>query len=136
MTDRLVVDTDVISFIFKRDSRAAQYEKHLRGKQAIVSFVTVAELFRWSVEKNWGAARRQGLNESLRNFIVYPSDLKLCETWAQVLADATREGNPIAYHDAWIASTAICNNVPLVTNNAKDFTHVKNLTVISESEVS
>ncbi len=45
MTDRLVVDTDVISFLFKRDTRAKLYEPHLSGRQLVISFMTVAELY-------------------------------------------------------------------------------------------
>ncbi len=57
MTDRLVVDTDVASFVFKGDTRAKLYEPHLSGRQLIVLFMTVAELYRWAAEKNWGAKR-------------------------------------------------------------------------------
>lgn len=55
MVDRVVVDTDVISFVFKGDSRAASYAGALAGKQIVVSFMTVAELKRWAIKKRWGA---------------------------------------------------------------------------------
>ncbi len=39
-----VVDTDVVSFLFKRDTRAQAYKRHLVGRRLVVSFMTVAEL--------------------------------------------------------------------------------------------
>jgi tRNA(fMet)-specific endonuclease VapC len=51
--DSLVVDTDVVSFIFKKDSRATSYERHLDGKRVCVSFMTVAEVYEWSISRRW-----------------------------------------------------------------------------------
>jgi hypothetical protein len=41
-----VVDTDVVSLTFKRDTRASLYRPHLDGRQLTISFMTVAELRR------------------------------------------------------------------------------------------
>ena len=40
----VVVDTDVASFVFKRDTRARLYRPHLLGKRLYVSFMAVAAL--------------------------------------------------------------------------------------------
>ena len=37
-----VVDTDAVSFFFKRDSRAIRYRPHLAGMTLVVSFMAVA----------------------------------------------------------------------------------------------
>lgn len=42
-----VVDTDVVSYTFRRDTRAAFYKSRLIGYSAILSFMTVAELDSW-----------------------------------------------------------------------------------------
>jgi len=34
----LVVDTDVASFLFKKDTRAALYAQHLSGHMLVISF--------------------------------------------------------------------------------------------------
>jgi tRNA(fMet)-specific endonuclease VapC len=44
-----IVDTDVVSLIFKRDTRASLYRPHLDGRALTVSFITVAELQRWAL---------------------------------------------------------------------------------------
>jgi tRNA(fMet)-specific endonuclease VapC len=49
----VVVDTDVVSFLYKRDTRARLYEPHLNDPPFIVSFMSLAELRRWTLERNW-----------------------------------------------------------------------------------
>jgi hypothetical protein len=53
----LVVDTDVLSFIFEHDTRAAAYWPHLAGNNLHISLSTVAELYRWAVKSRWGNRR-------------------------------------------------------------------------------
>ena len=50
----VVVDTDVISFLFKRDSRAEWYRVSFDRKLLALSFMTIAELDRWALARNWG----------------------------------------------------------------------------------
>jgi tRNA(fMet)-specific endonuclease VapC len=129
----VVVDTDVVSFLFKRDSRAQWYRPHLTGKLLVLSFMTVAELDRWALQRHWGEASRSKMEEYLRNFVVYPYDRALCLKWAEVSDRARRNGPPIQCADAWIASTAALHSIPLVTHNGKDYAGVDGLTVISEA---
>jgi tRNA(fMet)-specific endonuclease VapC len=41
----LLLDTNIVSFIFKRDSRATAYAALLQGNRLAISFMTAAELF-------------------------------------------------------------------------------------------
>ena len=50
----VVVDTDVVSFLFKRDQRADLYRPYLEGNLLVISFMSLAELDRWALERNWG----------------------------------------------------------------------------------
>lgn len=54
-----VVDTDVISMLFKGDSRAAGFRNHLTGRLLGISFMTLAELERWSLERQWALFARR-----------------------------------------------------------------------------
>ena len=130
----LVVDTDVASFVFKHDTRAALYVPHLSGHMLTISFQTLAELELWARAADWGARRRQQLAQYLRRYLVEDSSPALGRRWAEVTDDGRRHGRPIAAADAWIAATALLLGVPLVTHNGADFAHVAGLTVISEKE--
>lgn len=130
--DLVVVDTDVLSFIFKHDSRGAAYKPHLAGKEIIISFMTLAELNQWAIRSNWGAARKRMLDAYRKPFTVFHADEDLCLKWADVMEDARRNGRPIQTADAWVAATALLHDIPVVTNNRKHFVGVDGLTVISE----
>lgn len=128
----LVVDTDVASFLFKNDTRAALYIPHLSGHMLTLSFQTLAEMDLWALSAGWGLERRRRLERYLRRYIVEDSSPALCRRWAEVIDGARRRGRPIAAADAWVAATALLLDVPLVTNNESHFASVPGLTVISE----
>jgi tRNA(fMet)-specific endonuclease VapC len=127
----VVVDTDVVSFQFKRDSRAALYDPHLRGRTLVLSFMTLAELDRWSVQRQWGSARQSRLDRHLTRFVVAYADRALCRWWAEATDQARRNGRPIESADGWIAATALAAGVPLVTHNPADYGGVAGLTVVT-----
>ncbi len=129
-----VVDTDVVSFLFKRDSRADLYRPHLDDQLPIISFMTVAELEQWTRVRNCGVRRHEELFTYLRRYLVEQSSPDLCRQWAEVMDSARQAGRPILTADAWVAATAISYGVPLVTNNPSDFAGVVGLSVISESK--
>ena len=129
----LVVDTDVVSFLYKRDTRAELYRLHLNDPPFIISFMTLAELRSWMRHRNWGPARRQHLERYLQRYqLIYAND-DLCELWAQGTDSARRNGRPIGAADAWIAATALMQNVSLVTHNRSDYEGVEGLSIVSES---
>ena len=50
----VVVDTDVASYLHKKDSRARLFRSHLIGREWVISFMTVAELYEWGLRARWG----------------------------------------------------------------------------------
>jgi predicted nucleic acid-binding protein len=129
----VVVDTCVVSFLLRRDTRAELYRPHLRVDTKVISFMTLAELYRWSVEGDWGEQRRTELEDDLRNYVVYDANRELCRKWAETTDQARRNGHPIADNDAWIAATALLYDLPLVSNNRKHFKHIPGLKLLSEA---
>ena len=125
----MLVDTCVISIIYKGDTRAKVYEPLLTGDTLFVSFMTVAELYRWPYERNWGAQKRQALVMFLKNFVVLPYDDALAWQWAE-LRGKTCRAQPLPLADSWIAATALRHKLPLLTNNRKDFERIPGLTLL------
>ncbi len=127
------MDTDVVSFVFKRDSRAELYRPHLDGELLVITSMTVAELDRWTLERDWGEPRRQRMEEHLRNFVIYPYNRRMCRKWAEVSDEARRKGRPVGVADAWIAATALLHDMPLVTHNREHFSGIEGLEIMSEA---
>lgn len=130
MPEGCVVDTDVISYLFRHDTRAELYRPYLTDKVLAVSFMTIAELDRWALQRTWGEARQARMVAFLAPFTIILADRELCHTWAVVGDQARRNGRPIQAADAWIAATAIALGVPLVTNNRGDFLGVDGLLIV------
>jgi predicted nucleic acid-binding protein len=121
VTARLVVDTDVASFIFKwHPEFAPRYIAIVRGSALAVSFMTVAEMRQRALDASWGPRKRDVLETYLADFEVLHSDNLLCSMWASVRNESTRKGRPISSADAWITLRRQVLSVPLVTNNPKD----------------
>jgi tRNA(fMet)-specific endonuclease VapC len=64
----LLVDTDVVSFTFKNDTRADIYKPYLDGHMLAISFMTLAELERWILIAKWGERRQRELKRYLRRY--------------------------------------------------------------------
>ena len=128
MAETYVVDTDVLSYLLKRDTRVQAYLPYLTNTVIIISFMSLAELERWALER-----KRAGLRRFLDGLVTRPVDRALCETWAAITVEARRNGRPIGHADAWVAVTARLDGLPLVTNNARHYVGVGGLTVLTES---
>ena len=132
-TTPAVVDTDVVSFLFKTHSLAAAYQTILAGRPLAVSLVTLAEIEYGMEAKNWGASRRELMRRFLARFTVLSPDTETARVWARVKSGCDKKGRPIGFADAWIAAAAVQLNVPLVTHNASDYQAVENLTILTAS---
>src|SRR5487761_1223897 len=126
----VVIDTNVVSYMFRKDTRARLYQRHLIGQRWEISFMTVAELDLWALRHHWGASRKAQMEQHLRRFVLHPFDRDLCLKWAEVMESARRGGRPIQTADAWIAATALQAGVSLVTHNPSDYAGVSGLTVL------
>jgi predicted nucleic acid-binding protein len=130
---KVVVDTDVVSYVFKNHPFGSLYDPELAGHITLISFMTVAEIERWVLQYRWGSQRIQLLRTFLQRFTVVPSSPDLCRKWAEVMVVAQAAGRRIESADAWIAATALLHNAPLLTNNRSDYLGVADLTLISHA---
>jgi predicted nucleic acid-binding protein len=130
--DVILLDTNIVSFLFKGDSRAKSYATYLQGHRLAISFMTVAELYQWAAIRNWGTHRLNQLEQTLMtNYAVLSFDLALCQKWGAVRAKRRAIGKPISPEDAWIVATALQYDLPLLTHNPKDFEAIAGLEIIT-----
>jgi predicted nucleic acid-binding protein len=126
-----VVDTDVVSFLFKNDSRAQVYLPLMRNRDLLVSFMTEAELEQWILLAKWGVDRVRRFRIFMTGFVSVPSSRDLILQWAGVMVAARANGRRIEAADAWIAATTLLYDAVLITHNPKDNLGVPNLHVFS-----
>jgi tRNA(fMet)-specific endonuclease VapC len=87
----VVVDTCILSALFRGGSLATSYRPHVASKRLIISFMTLAELYRWPLERGWGESRRGNLEAYIdRRCVVYPFNRALCRQWAVASNKASR----------------------------------------------
>ncbi len=101
----LLVDTNIVSFIMRRDTRAVPYIAILLGHTQAISFMTVAELFEGAHRAKWGERRIAIMEDEHCNYIVVPSSYAACQYWGKVRSERRR--TPISPEDAWIAAVAL-----------------------------
>jgi len=114
----IVVDTDIVSYIFKKDTRSELYEPHLIQVPKFISFMTFAELRRWKFQSNWSEIKNKKFEKLLSDYGVVYADEELCNLWARITINAQKKGRPIGTADAWVAAAALMFDVPLVTHTA------------------
>ena len=90
---KLVVDTDVASYVFKwHPVFAPGYVGLLQGADLILSFMTVAEIRQCALQANWGGRQRSLMETYLADFAVSHSDNALCLRWAEVRNETDAKG--------------------------------------------
>src|SRR5439155_26479788 len=100
-----VIDTNVVSLLYKPGWRAELYRPHLTDPPFIIAFMSLAELRSWMRRRNWGAARRRRLGRYLQRYQLVYATAALCERWAEATDSARRLGLPIGPSDAWMAAS-------------------------------
>lgn len=123
----VLLDTTVASLLHpkkKNNTLRAKYEPHMQGQILALNFQSIAELWSWAEENNWGTRERDGLIIFLQKFLVIPYDSDLAQEWAKVTTHCKRIGRRLESGDAWIAATASRYKIPLLTHD-RDHVNLK-----------
>lgn len=128
----MLLDTNIVGYFFRNDSRAKSYERHLTGQTRYIAFVTLGELYQWLFLRPFSEANKRRLLEHIAQHVVLPFDDRLVWTWAELTCNCRKTGRTMSAEDSWIAATALRHKIPLVTHNKKHFEHIPGLTVVSE----
>lgn len=96
---RIVLDTDVASLTIKNSLPPALL-RELLGAQVGITFVTLGELSRWAVLRNWGPSKVTGLEAWLSTRPTLPYNEAVARRWGEISAYATRRGRPRPQNDS------------------------------------
>jgi predicted nucleic acid-binding protein len=121
MIETLLLDTNVASDLFKKRPRAGAYRPLLENNRLALSFMSVAELYKWTIKRNWKPSNIARLENTLRAYLIVTYDRDMAWSWGKVVAACEQVGQPISSSDAWIAATAIRHSLRLMTRNVRHF---------------
>ncbi len=93
--------------------------------------MTVAEMHRGAMKRNWGLRRYSELTSHLRQFAIVPYSEQSCVAYAQICTSEERKGRTMTTADALIAASAVSLMIPLLTNNRRHFDGIEHLSVVS-----
>ena len=128
--DPVLLDTDILSAIMRRDARASKDSRAYLSEYKVLTFSTITryEILRGLKAK--GAAKQLAAFETFcaANVILPLTDnivLQASDTYAELY----RQGKLIGDADILIAATALVHGLVLVTNNTSHFKRIAGLTV-------
>ena len=125
----IVLDTSVVSLIFRQDPRRDFYLPHLADEPTVIAFQTVEEAWFGAYKAGWGARRRNELTLHLAQYEVVWPDPETVDISANLRVEREQAGRRLNTADAWIAATALRLSCPLAADDG-DFDDIPNLTLI------
>ncbi|HEV2780010.1 MAG TPA: type II toxin-antitoxin system VapC family toxin [Actinophytocola sp.] len=120
----VVLDTDVTSKAFKHRDLPSPIVAAILHNRLCITFVTLAELTKWAVRRQWSPAYQRRLDAWLSNVLVLPYNNEIedvARTWGVIAAHAENRGRPRPQNDMWVAACCLYYKLPLATLNVKDF---------------
>jgi len=126
-----LVDTDwMIDHLNNREPVASRI-KDLRKNGIAISMISLAELYEGVYRSQNPETAETGLLEFLSEIAILGIDEQICRRFGKVRAKLRTQGLLIGDLDIIIASTAICYQVPLCTNNLRHYERIEGLNIVS-----
>lgn len=128
---KVMLDTNTCIAIIKRNP--PQVVKHFKAYQIGdigISWATLAELEFGVAKSQQVEKNRIALEEFILPLEIAMFDRDCARVYGQVRAELERKGTPIGSLDTLIGAQALSLGVTLVTNNRREFSRIKGLTVI------
>lgn len=129
---KLLLDTNICIYIIKQQPAAVlqRFLEYEVGDIAISS-ITLAEL-RYGVAKSTQQDKNaKALDEFIIPLEIVPFDEAAAHLYGEIRATLERAGTPIGAMDLLIAAHALSLEIPLVTNNTREFLRIRDLHVIN-----
>ena len=133
---RFLLDTNVcIDVLRGRPEVVARFRENSPHDLG-VSAVTVFELIQGAgrAPESYRVCERKKVGTFLGSLLQVVFDGSCGQLAGKINADLLNDGTPVGVMDVFIAATAMVMQVPLVTNNARDFSKISGLQVIDWRE--
>lgn len=129
----VLVDTDQLIEVGRRSARGVALDELIGSEERAISAITVSELLRGVLRAGIEhRGRRIGFIERfLAGVECIPIDETVARIHAAIGAGMAASGVTVETHDLWIGATALANDMGVATHNARDFTRIPGLRVLS-----
>lgn len=124
-----LVDTDVIIDFLKNQKPAIDLFNKINGESIKISVITFLEI-EYGIKKSYHPEKKK---EEFINFMneffveIIFINTSIAEEFVKLKINLEKQKQPLADFDLLIASTAIANNLSLVTRNTKHFKRITGL---------
>ena len=125
---KYLLDTDVIIDYFKKDPSILE---SLIDQTLLISIITSIEI-KYGLRKTFHPEKRKTQFADFLNIFsvtILPIDSLIADQFVNLKTDLENKKESLADFDLFIASTALVNDLTLVTRNIKHFIRIKNLKV-------
>ncbi len=130
MIDRYLVDTDTIIYWLKDIYPQINVKfNQIEDANIFTSSITIAKLYFGAYNSTKVAENLKLVNELSSEINIINYGVTASRQFGKIKAGLKRKGTIINDSDIFIASTALSNNLTLVTNNEKHFDRIENLKV-------
>ena len=125
-----LVETSVLSLFLKEDDqrsgvRSQLYVPDLVNRTLALSFITIGELYAWTMVRKWSSRRIADMEQTLKKMVKLPWHDAVAHHYARIQTQTPKSSN-----DAWIAACALAYGCVLVTDD-NDFHGIAGLSIIS-----
>lgn len=127
--DQVVLDTSVVSLLFRNAAQAEFYQDEIAGRRPVISFQTQEEALFGAIKGSWGARRMSQLRRRLDQYELIGVTPELIDICAHLRSERESAGRQLNNADAWIAATALLLQCPLATTDG-DFEGIPELELI------
>lgn len=124
----ILFDTNIIIYFLKRDPRVTRLLETISVPKVYISIISWIEVLTGSFHHN---RKIDEMIWSLSHFVRLPVDDPVGRAAALIMQEKLERGKKKDFQDSLIAATAIVYNMPLLTNNPRDFRNIKSLKIIS-----
>jgi tRNA(fMet)-specific endonuclease VapC len=126
---KVMLDTDITSYIFTHRTEKVRHRfLGFSAKEVGISAITAGELV-FGFQRASSERTRRAVERALEALVVAPFDRAAADVYGAVRSALQRRGTPIGPNDMLIAAHAIALDIPLATNNLREFRRVPGLRV-------
>lgn len=127
---KFLLDTNIIIYALNGDPRTTAMLARFAEAKLHISIISWIETITGSFRH--GKAIDE-ISWQLEYFYRLSLNNPVARTGAMIMQEKLKRGRKKQFQDSLIAATALVHNMPLITNNPRDFRGIKDLKIISSS---